>query len=92
MIGKIWSWLHDADWKTHIAHGAQAVLIMLLGMPLGGIVTGLYANAVHWVLREGPGIVIAAWSRDTAKLKDGLGDLFGPLVGIALFVLVWTLV
>lgn len=91
-IGQVWNWLHDRDWKTWLGHLAQAVAIMLVGVPVGGLSAGLYANSVHWGLREGPGIVQAVRAGDTRKIIDGFGDLAGPLLGIALFALVRSLI
>ncbi len=86
-MNRIWAWLHARNWRTWVGHGLQAFIIMAIGTAGWGIGAGLFANAVHWPLREGPGIVKAVRGGDTAKLVDGLGDLAGPMVGIALYAL-----
>ena len=89
MIGKIWAWLHSKDWLTWIGHGLQGLAIVAVADVSGlGVGAGVFAVSVHFGLREGPGLVIAAVGGDTAKLRDGLGDLWAPFVGVGLWVLV----
>ena len=85
-MGKIWDWLHDADYKTWIGHGLQGFLIVLVADVTGlGVAAGVFAVLVHFVLREIPGMAIALKAGDTLKLRDGLFDLMAPIAGMALY-------
>ncbi|KKL52518.1 hypothetical protein LCGC14_2284660 [marine sediment metagenome] len=89
-IGRIWRWLHAKNWRTWLGHLAIAFAIMAVGVAgWESITVGLYANAVHWLLRELPGLVQAIKAGDTEKLADGLGDLAGPMIGIAVYVVLF---
>lgn len=92
MIGRVWNWLHSKDYLTWIGHAVQALAIVAVAdLTNLGLAAGIYATLVHFSLREGPGLVIAVAQGDTPKLRDGLGDLFAPIAGIALWVLVTSL-
>lgn len=91
MIGKIWAWLLDADWKTWVSRGAQGFLIVLVADVTGlGVNAGIYATVVHFGLREAPGIYFAGKNGQTDKLVDGLADFFAPIVGLALYALLFS--
>ncbi len=92
MINKIWTWLHSSDALTWAGHGLQAIIIVAVAdLTSLGLSAGIYATLIHFSLREGPGLVIAVVWKDTQALIDGLGDLFAPIAGIALWVLVTSL-
>ena len=87
-MNRVWAWLNDRDWKTWIGHGLQGLVIVAVADVTGlGVGAGVFAVGVHFGLREGPGLVIAAAAGDTPKLRDGLFDLWTPFVGVALYAL-----
>ena len=87
-MSKLWAWLHDADWKTWAGHGAQGFIILLVADKTGlGVAAGVFATVVHFGLREAPGIYFAARAGNTAKLRDGIIDLWAPIAAVALYAL-----
>lgn len=85
-MDKVWTWLHAKDWRTWVGHGVQGFLITGIGgWTALGLGAGIYANVVHFGLREAPGIAIAAKNGQTAKLTDGIFDLLAPVAGMALW-------
>ena len=88
MIGRIWDWLHDADWKTWAGHGLQGFLIVLVADVTSlGLNAGVFTVLVHFTLREAPGLAMALKAGNTPALRDGLFDLIAPVAGLALYAL-----
>ena len=88
MIGKVWNWLHSSDALTWAGHGVQGFVIPMVAILIGlSMNAGVFAVLVHFTLREIPGIVFALKNGETLILRDGLFDLFAPIVGLALYAL-----
>ena len=88
----LWNWLHATDLRTWLGHGLQGVAITgIADITSLGLAAGIYATILHFGLREAPGVVQAVQQGNTSKLVDGLFDFFAPVAGIALWVLVKSL-
>ena len=89
-MGRIWQWLHATDAITWAGHGVQGFLIVLVAGGTGlGVGAGIFAVAVHFLLRELPGMVVAVRAGNTLKLRDGLFDLMAPFAGVALYAVLF---
>jgi predicted branched-subunit amino acid permease len=93
-LSKIYGWFTRADWVTWIGHALIGALIAAVGVLANVDDIGIsYAVLAAFVYRELSDLL--AWAIEDkatrrplgAKLRDGFLDLWAPLIGAALAVL-----
>ena len=95
MVGRIWAWLHSKDSITWVGHGVLGFLLTLAfgwQFTLGAFVYREVSDLVSWwadpapVMPEGSSFGKRPFH---AKLKDGFFDLWAPMAGAALALILF---
>jgi hypothetical protein len=78
---KIYEWAHSRNLYTWIGHGILGFLITVAFGPVATFVAFLYREVSD---------VLGAWSRgEPIKWRDGFFDLWAPLAGAAIAVVLF---
>ena len=92
----LWAWILDANWKTWIGHAVLGFLIAAVTLWIGfDRNTAGWTVFVAFIYREASDLLAWAVSDDPdkpalrEKLMDGYFDLWSPLAGSVLAILIW---